>query len=404
GNINVPTGYTVIYVLTSGTNLVIEQVNSTPDFMVNTPGRYTIHTLVYDADPNSANFLDLNVVQPGVTTGGDVLGIVTANGLCASLDVAGAPVHVNASCTADAGTLTPDQLLVFVSRNDTVNISATPNGDINVPSGYSSIFVLTRGLGLTIEQVNSQPNFDITRPGLYRIHTLVYDADPNSADFLDLSVVQFGVTSGADVQHLIDNSGICADLDVRGAISFVLRTFNFQHFAARNFNNRVQINWSVDNAVPGASYIIERSQDGVVFQQIGNMEESLEGKVSHEMMDENPIEGLNTYRIRVVDSRGQSIDGGDQILFVEFSSRIDVAAYPNPVVSKLTVRRNDFEAGALNMQLVDLTGKQVRTFDEALEAGQAAEIDMSNLPEGFYQLMLSNDRGEIIEVKKISKR
>jgi hypothetical protein len=73
----------------------LKQVSATPSFVVNAAGNYTIHTLVYDADPNSANFLDLSVVQFGTTTGGDVLNlIVTGNGLCASLDVAGAPVQV----------------------------------------------------------------------------------------------------------------------------------------------------------------------------------------------------------------------------------------------------------------------------------------------------------------------
>ncbi|MEM6801878.1 MAG: hypothetical protein AAF696_10780, partial [Bacteroidota bacterium] len=216
GNIHVPGGYSVIYVLTSGQNLVIEAVNTTPDFTVNAAGRYTIHTLVYDADPHSPNFLDLSVVQFGTTTGGDVLGIVTANGICASLDVAGAPVHVNAACTADAGTLTIDQDPVVLA-NGSAMISATPDGNINIPAGYSSIFVLTSGSNLVIEAVNATPDFTVNAAGLYTIHTLVYDADPNSADFLDLSIVQFGTTTGGDVLGIVTANGICASLDVAGA-------------------------------------------------------------------------------------------------------------------------------------------------------------------------------------------
>jgi hypothetical protein len=215
GNIVVPAGYSVIYVLTSGPNLVIEQVNAAPTFDVTAAGDYTIHTLVFDGDSTSPNFLDLSVVQFGVTTGVDVLNLVTANGLCASLDVAGAGVHVQ-PCTADAGTLTIDQDPVTLGGSS-VTVSATPDGNIVVPAGYSVIYVLTSGPNLVIEQVNTSPVFDITAVGDYTIHTLVFDGDSTSPNFLDLSVVQFGVTTGVDVLNLVTANGLCASLDVAGA-------------------------------------------------------------------------------------------------------------------------------------------------------------------------------------------
>lgn len=83
----IPVGYEVIYVLTSGTGLVIEQTGTTPSFGPLTTGTYTIHTLVYD--PNT---LDLTIVVPGTTTGADVNALLIQGGgdICASLDVAGA--------------------------------------------------------------------------------------------------------------------------------------------------------------------------------------------------------------------------------------------------------------------------------------------------------------------------
>ena len=95
GDIVVPENYEVTYVLTSGTDLVIEAAGANPSFTVSESGLYTIHTLVAETSDNTdSNFLDLGVINFGTTTGGDVLGLVTANELCASLDVAGAPVNV----------------------------------------------------------------------------------------------------------------------------------------------------------------------------------------------------------------------------------------------------------------------------------------------------------------------
>lgn len=95
GNIVVPENYEVTFVLTSGTDLVIEDAGANPSFTVSESGQYTIHTLVAEtSDTSDPNFLDLSVINFGTTTGADVLGIVSSNNLCASLDVAGAPVNV----------------------------------------------------------------------------------------------------------------------------------------------------------------------------------------------------------------------------------------------------------------------------------------------------------------------
>ncbi|MDB9961610.1 T9SS type A sorting domain-containing protein, partial [Oceanihabitans sp.] len=51
------------------------------------------------------NFLDTSVIVLGTTTGGDVLNLITANGLCAALDVAGAPVVVEDDLGVDENEL-----------------------------------------------------------------------------------------------------------------------------------------------------------------------------------------------------------------------------------------------------------------------------------------------------------
>ncbi|WP_037348689.1 GEVED domain-containing protein [Sediminibacter sp. Hel_I_10] len=100
----VPADYDVTYVLTSGADLVIEQVSATPSFDVTELGDYTIHTLValtdsaFETDPN---FLDLSVVTFGTTTAAEVLDIVSENDICAALDAVGAPVNVNDGSVLD---------------------------------------------------------------------------------------------------------------------------------------------------------------------------------------------------------------------------------------------------------------------------------------------------------------
>lgn len=217
GDTVVPANYEVTYVLTSGTDLVIEAAGATPSFEVNAAGDYTIHTLVAETSDNTnASFLDLSVIVFGTTTGADVLGLLS--GICADLDVTGAPITVLEECLADAGTLTADAATVELTGG-IATISATPNGDIVVPANYEVTYVLTSGTALVIENAGASPSFEVNAVGDYTIHTLVAETSDNTdPNYLDLSVINFGTTTAADVLALIGTSGItCVALDVTGA-------------------------------------------------------------------------------------------------------------------------------------------------------------------------------------------
>lgn len=125
-------------------------------------------------------------------------------------------------CTADAGTLAADAAAPCVAGGEAAYvISATPNGDSVVPTDYDVTYVLTSGAGLVIEAAGATPSFDLVALGLplsgvYTIHCLVAEtSDAASADYLDLSVIVFGTTTGGDVLGLL--AGICGSLDAVGA-------------------------------------------------------------------------------------------------------------------------------------------------------------------------------------------
>jgi len=128
-------------------------------------------------------------------------------------------------CTApaaDAGTLTADANACVDIAATTYVLSATDNGDAVIPADYEVIYVLTSGTGLVIEATSATPSFDLIAlglpPGTYTIHTLVAETSDNtSPDFLDLSTITIGVTTGVDVFTTITLNGLCASLDVTGA-------------------------------------------------------------------------------------------------------------------------------------------------------------------------------------------
>ena len=93
----VSTGYSLRYVLTKGSDLVIQQVSNAPTFVVTSTGEYRIHALVFDGNSTSNNFLDLSVIVLGITKGADLVGIINQKKLCAALDVTGIKFNVNST-------------------------------------------------------------------------------------------------------------------------------------------------------------------------------------------------------------------------------------------------------------------------------------------------------------------
>jgi len=117
------------------------------------------------------------------------------------------------TCDADAGSLIPNPEM-YCLVGSTVNVSALHTVDPVIPAGYNLLYVLTSGSDLLIRDASPTPNFVVSLPDNYTIHTLVYD--PNT---LDLGVINLGTTTGFDINDLLIQGGgdICAALDVMGA-------------------------------------------------------------------------------------------------------------------------------------------------------------------------------------------
>lgn len=205
-----PSKYKVIYVLTSGNDLIIEAFSATPDFIVRKTGVFTIHTLVYD--PAKIN---LSEFDPGEFSAGDILKKLVQGGgkICGALDVPGAKFNVSiCPCAANPGALVAASQPCI--NNGSVQLTANRVLPTVIPTGFQLRYVLTKGEDLTIVQLGLNPQFSVAQTGRYRIHSFIYN--PTT---LDLSGVVFGTTKAAAINaKLIQGGGvICGALDLFGA-------------------------------------------------------------------------------------------------------------------------------------------------------------------------------------------
>ncbi|HRD52349.1 MAG TPA: T9SS type A sorting domain-containing protein [Flavobacteriales bacterium] len=212
GDAVVPPGFEVLYILTSGLTIFIEDTMAQPMAVVTETGLYGIDCLVYDPATLDLGFL----VFGGPLTVGDLMSEIDQQGACATI-MSQPPVFIvgeSYCCTAFAGTLGGVDFIPCLEPGGSVELLGIPGDDAVVPDGYEVIYMLTQGTELTIIGAGPDPVFEATATGLHTIHTLVYDPAT-----LDLSIVELGVTTGVDVNALLIQGGgdICASLDVAGA-------------------------------------------------------------------------------------------------------------------------------------------------------------------------------------------
>jgi subtilisin-like proprotein convertase family protein len=101
-----------------------------------------------------------------------------------------------------------------------------------------------------------------------------------------------------------------------------------------------------------------------------------------------------TWQLRICDSAGDDVGAlqyvaigiSNQIVGVEERTALNsMRLFPNPVVDQLTVSMATLEAGALQFQVFDGTGREVLTGSRQLHAGDVVfNVDLTALPTGNY--------------------
>jgi len=219
GDASTPADFETLYVLTDGNGDIVA-TSASPSFDLVAlgfgGGNYTIHTLIAETtDAASPDYIDLSgLAIPSPVA--DFIAAADASGACYALDVAGANTgDLEMCCEAEAGSLTLDDLsgLGCIPPGEAYQICATPNGDSNVPAGYTTLYVLTSGGAVLGTDAGSC--FDVTDAGSYTIHTLVYD--PNTLDLTGVVTVADLIAAGANVCYALSEEGtgaVSVDLEV----------------------------------------------------------------------------------------------------------------------------------------------------------------------------------------------
>ncbi len=180
---------------------------------------------------------------------------------------------------------------------------------------------------------------------------------------------------------------------------------SLQYFTGTQSGNANLLNWKINCTSAKVSFEVQRSIDNINYTAIESLTaDQLRCSQPFDAADNNPLPGINYYRIKITDEDGRSYYSN----VISFTTKINgfniESISPNPVVNEnavLTINAGD--KTAVNITVTDFTGRTV-----AMQAAQLIQgknritVNTQKLVSGTYQVTVysANQKPQTIRVVK----
>ncbi len=158
------------------------------------------------------------------------------------------------------------------------------------------------------------------------------------------------------------------------------------------------LQWTTTQEVNSSYFGVERSSDGVNFIGIGQVDAAGNSSVvkSYSLVDVKPVNGMNYYRLKMVDKDGKF--SYSQVRSINEAVSFGMSIYPNPVVNKLNLNISSDKAMTVEVEVVDNGGKVIAEHEMEVAAGVSTEsINVGGLSNGEYYVRVVGSEGEMEE-------
>jgi hypothetical protein len=144
------------------------------------------------------------------------------------------------------------------------------------------------------------------------------------------------------------------------------------------------VSWSTLSEQNAAVFIIERSADGRLFIPVGSVPaaKNATGMKKYYFTDTHPLEGLNYYRVKMLEPSGKSYYSAVAVATAnnDFNTRL----YPNPAKNNVTIYSPS--PGSI-IRIYNASGAIVY---HAVSSGQLHVVNVSGLISGRYQVKVTS--------------
>jgi hypothetical protein len=280
-------------------------------------------------------------------------------------------------------------------------VSVTPpagggifTGPTNPGAGFSYTFVVvnnTTGNIVAIDPGANLSNAGTFPTGDYTIWGLSYSDAIAPAT---LNAFIGGPFSALQNATLFQPGTVCSQLsqnsiavDITGSLPAEMLPLK-----AAKLNNSVQLKWGTLNEQNTSHFEVMRSTDGANFETlIGNVPASgnSNSQVNYNIIDQNPANGINYYRLKQVDLDGRSTLSNVAVIDITLPFTL-AAVYPNPAKATLTLEYITEKAGAVNVIILDSKGAVVKRSQFNAQSGRnIRNFQVSGLAKGIYAIQIT---------------
>ncbi|MCJ0743857.1 T9SS type A sorting domain-containing protein [Pedobacter montanisoli] len=170
------------------------------------------------------------------------------------------------------------------------------------------------------------------------------------------------------------------------------------NFTAAVQNNGVKLQWNTLSENNNKEFIISRSANGQTYSELGRVKGAgtVSTPLNYTYFDNNPLNGINYYRLQQVDYDSEIIKVGEKALTFGLAT-MDLKIYPNPTNRVANVK---FGMGLYHKSyLTDLTGRLLKT--KEIKAGEnEIKYDLTEYPNGIYLIRLEGANPQMLKVIK----
>ncbi len=268
----------------------------------------------------------------------------------------------------------------------------------------------------TLDKLTDSENVDIT------LHWV--DADDSGVRDLD-SLIIVGL-SGSNVWESYGNGGFTGNVGVgvSGSISsidgdpppFGVTKFTFgtaeplelpielNRFDVGVQGDKAVIFWQTLSEVNNSHFVIERSDDGSNFEVLKTVQ-SKENKnqlQSYTVFDTEPSEGLNYYRLMIVDENDRY--KYSQTKVVDFDKTKQLKVYPNPVGEMLHLKGSNSMSEEGIFEVIGVNGQRLYTGKYVFENGRfqitTDEINVYG-PGTYFIRVITSSGSQVLKFTKV---
>ncbi|MBX2981018.1 MAG: T9SS type A sorting domain-containing protein [Flavobacteriales bacterium] len=180
-----------------------------------------------------------------------------------------------------------------------------------------------------------------------------------------------------------------------GILNCVVLPVELVEFGATARTRTVDVTWASQTESGSSHFIVERSADGTHFEPIGLVPAAgwSQTRINYDFVDEQPIIGLNYYRLQRVDLDGTTAHS--EVATAAFiRSTSDLVLFPNPTTDRLQVMLEAAWGEVGHVLMLDASGRQVMQLPAAqVYRDGTLHLDVQNLDAGSYFLSLHDGSG-----------